>query len=596
MLASFSTLNEEIDEWAVFPNYKTYVELEDGVSIEQIHQAALDVLKVNGGTYGEKFTEVLSYPLEEIYLEVEWYVHDELRGNIEYIQIFLIIGILILTIACINYMNLATARASLRSMEIGVRKATGAFRSQLVHQFLSESVLLACTSAVFAIGLIELLLPGFNQVTGKTLALNFIANPEAFVLVLGVAIATGLLAGVYPALFLSGFHTVSVLKGQFKTGKAAIYLRKGLVVTQFVITIGLIVCTTVINNQLNFLSEKGLGLDTESLVSIPAKNDIDSKYQAFKSELLKNPNVVGVTTGQILLGGISFETFSDDDQLENKPSGNTLQIFGTDHDFVSTLGLNLIAGRDFDPKMSQDATNSILMNETSIEEFGWTTADEALGQEIVIGEKTYSVIGLVEDFHALSPVYSILPAAIRITDTAADQVLVRLKTGDLQNSVASLKTAWAKFEPFLPFEVNFMDDELYALYVSERNLSILFNAFAFLTIFIACLGLLGLSTFTAEQRRKEIGIRKVLGASVKRILALVTKDLVYLLGISFAVATPISWYFINQWIENYPYRIEIGWGVFVVGGLLALSLALLTVSYQSMKAALSNPIDSLKTE
>lgn len=596
MLASFETLSEDIKPWSAFPNYRTYIELNSGSSLADAQSKILDALQRNMGENGQKYTSVESYPIADIYLKVENFVYDELRGNIEYVKIFLAIGLLILGIACINFMNLTTARASLRSKEIGIRKSSGAFKKQIVYQFLSESILITLISAILAIVLMELMLPGFNLITGKELALNLFESPQILAGILGVSVLTGVFAGLYPALFLSGFKPVSVLKGQFKTSKSAIFFRKGLVVTQFVITIGLIVSSLIMNNQLQYLQDRGLGIDSEALVSIPAKNDIGTNYASFKTELLKNPDIANVTTGSLLLGGISFETYSDDDGVELKPKSNILQVYNTDHDFVSTLGLEVFAGRDFDIENVNDFSNSILVNETSIREFGWENHTDAIGQEILLNEKSYSIVGVVQDFHAFSPSSGILPTAIKVTDKGVDQVLIRLQTNDLGKTITSLKETWTTFEPFLPFEINFMDDELNEYFKGEQNLRTLFGAFAFLTIFIACLGLFGLATFTAEQRKKEIGIRKVLGASVERIIAMISKDFLYLVLIGFALATPITWYFMNEWIQNYPYRIDIGVTVFAIAGISALAITMITVSFHSIKSALSNPVDSLKND
>lgn len=596
MLSSFETLTNETKAWSSFPNYRTYIELDDEASIDLLKVDILDVLKRNMDDSGNKYASITSYPLADIYLKVEYYVHDALRGNIQYVKMFLIIGFLILGIACINFMNLTTARASLRSKEIGIRKSSGAFRKQIVQQFLSESVLITLISGILAIVLMELLLPSFNLITGKELKLHLFDDPKIISSIVGISIITGLLAGAYPALFLSNFKPVAVLKGQFRTGKKAIFFRKGLVVVQFVITIGLIVSTLIINSQLQFLQERGLGIDSEALVSIPTKNDIGEQYTSFKSELLKNPDIANVTTGSLLLGGISFETYSEEDEVELIPTGNTLQVYSTDYDFAKTLGLKVIAGRDFDNKILGDASINVLINETSIEAYGWTTPEEALGKELFFSEKLHTVVGVVQDFHAFSPSSSILPTVLKVTDEGVDQVLIRLQTADLGNTLASLKALWIQFEPFLPFEINFMDDELNEFYRSEQNLRILFSAFAFLTIFIACLGLLGLATFTAEQRQKEIGIRKVLGASVQKILVLVSKDFLILVGIGFVIASPITWYLMNEWIANYSYRIEIGPKIFLIAGVSALFLSLITVSFHSIKSALANPIDSLKNE
>ncbi len=596
MLASMSSLGERANNWAVFPNYRTYIELNDGVLAEDLYAEVLEILITNMGENGERFTSISSNPLQDIYLHVETYVHDGLRGNIKYVRIFSIIGILILGIACINYVNLSTARATQRSKEVGVRKASGALKNQLMNQFLMESFLITLLSSILAIGLMEFLLLGFNQVTGKSLQIDLLANPELLLGLIGIALTSSFLAGVYPALYLAKFKPVNILKGQFKTGKAAVIFRKGLVTLQFVITIGLIICTIIVTKQFNFLQDRGLGINAEALVSIPVKNDIQDNYQSFKQELLSQPDVSMVTTGPLFLGGIYFETFSEDSDVDHRPKNNTLQLFYTDYDFVSTLDLELLAGRDFSRDISTDFENAILINETAIDEFGWVNPSDALGKELDYGDKTYTIVGVVQDFHTFSPKSSLLPVAVHLTDKGFSQVLVKLDTQNLSGTVESLKSVWAEFEPFLPFELNFMDQEIAAEYLEERNLFKLFSSFAMLAIMIACLGLFGLVTFTAEQRRKEIGIRKVLGASVERILTLISKDFLWLIALGFLVASPIAWYLMNEWLQDYAYKIEISPWIFVLSGLVAIVIAFATISFQSIKAALSNPVEILKNE
>ncbi len=596
MLASMSSLGEQANSWSPFPNYKTYVELHDGIVAEDLHTAMLDILVNNMGDNGKSFKALSSEPLQDIYLHVDTYVHDSLRGNIKYVKIFSIIGILILCIACINYVNLSTARASLRSMEVGVRKASGALKTQLVYQFLMESFLLTFLSSLLAIGLMEILLLGFNQITGKELQIQLFSNPELLFGLIGISLISSFLAGVYPALYLSKFKPVSTLKGEFKSGKAAIFFRKGLVTLQFVITIGLIICTLIVTKQFNFLQDKGIGVNTEALVSLPVKNDLRSNYQAFKQELLSQPDVSKVTTGPLFLGGIYFETYSEDSDVEHRPKSNTLQIFRTDYDFISTLELELLAGRDFSRDISTDYEKAVLVNETAIEEFGWVNSSDALGKEIEFGQSKYTIVGVVQDFHTFSPKSSLLPVAVHLIDEGSSQILVKLNTPNLSNTVESLKAVWAEFEPFLPFEINFMDQEIAAEYLAEQNLFKLFTSFAVLAIFIACLGLFGLVTFTAEQRKKEIGIRKVLGASIQRILGLISKDFLWLILLGFTIASPIAWYLMNTWLQDYAYKIDITPWIFIISGLAAIVIAFATIGFQSVKAALANPVDSLKSE
>ncbi|MEO1022127.1 MAG: ABC transporter permease [Bacteroidota bacterium] len=596
VVVSFKTIENDEEAWSIFPNYQTFIELEKGADVEDILTQARHILINNVGEPAEQYQPIEPVSLTSIYLNRSYLSYDQLRGNIEYVRIFLITGILLLVIASINYMNLATARASLRSTEIGVRKVNGAYRKEIIQQFLTESILIALISSVLSLLLVEALLPSFNALTGKTLSIHLISNPLILVQTLGIGLTVGILSGLYPAMVLSGLRPATILKGQLTSGKKGVFLRKALVVTQFTITIGLTISTIIISRQFSYLSERGLGIETEALVSLPIKSQLEEQYQPFKQALLQHPDIQNVSMGSILLGSISFETFADDDPRTNRPSGSILQVYPTDFDFLKTTGVALLAGRDFDPANSADATRSILINETAQRSFGWDTPEQALGEEIVFNDTPHVVVGVVADFHVFGPDSHILPKAIYYTDRGSDQVLIRLQTENLSASVDQLKATWKAFLPYLPFEIHFMDQELEKAFISEQNLKTLFSGFSILTICIACLGLFGLASFATEQRRKEIGIRKVLGASVEKIVTMITKDFILLIGIGFLIASPVAWLFSRQWIENYAYRIDIDAWVFILAGGIAVASGLITVGYQSLKASLANPVDSLRND
>ncbi|GAB3895795.1 ABC transporter permease [Spirosoma agri] len=537
-------------------------------------------------------------PLTDIHLRSTFAYDLSAPGNIQYVYIFGAIALFMLLIACINFMNLSTAGASKRAKEVGIRKVLGSMRQSLTNQFLIESLLLTVIALLLAVGLVYLTLPAFNELAGKTLTLNFLTTGWLLPALLFFGLLVGILAGSYPAFFLSSFKPVSVLKGSsFKGNSKSIGVRSGLVVFQFFISITLMVGTTVVYRQLNYIQHKKLGYSKEQVLVLPETWLLGKNEALFRNLIMQNPNVVNVSTSGYLPAGPS-----NNNNFFVYPETNTTQLVKTlrydvDYNYIPTLGIKLAAGRNFSQSYGTDSTG-VILNETAAKTLGW--GDKALGRTLTNstneGKKvTYRVIGVVKDFHFKSLHEAISPL-VMVLGHDAGTVIVKIKTKDITGLLASLKTQWNQLTTDAPFTYAFLDDRFAETYRAEQKIGQILGLFAGLTIFVACLGLFGLATFTAEQRTKEIGVRKVLGASVASIVSLLSIDFLKLVAIALIIATPVSWYVMDRWLQEFAYRIAMSWWMFGLAGLLAVAIALLTVSSQSIKAALLNPVQSLKSD
>jgi putative ABC transport system permease protein len=515
-------------------------------------------------------------------------------GRIDYVKVFSVVAIFILIIACINFMNLATARSVKRAKEVGVRKVMGAVKQALMGQFMGESLLIAGFGLVFAIVIVALLLPSFNNLTDKNLTLDF-ANPALWGILLLLTFITGLVSGSYPALFMSSLNPVTVLKGALKFKPSAAYFRKGLVVFQFGLSIMLILSMIVIYRQIGFIHQKHLGFEKENLIYLPLEGDLATNYPSFKQELENQVGVRAVSCSQSdpLINGSSTGGIS----WPGKDTTQTI-LFAVNRvsfDYIKTMGIKLAAGRDFDPTMGTDTTN-FLVNETAVKKMGFLK--NAVGQEISHNGQKGRIVGVMKDYHTASLYASIEPIILSMQPRRENWgvVLVRTEAGKTKQALENIQKTFKSFNPKFPFEYRFTDQEVAGQYRSEATISSLANYFAFLAIFISCLGLFGLAAFTAEQRTKEIGIRKVLGASIGNLVGMLSKDFIVLVLLASLIGLPLSWYFASDWLSKYAYSIEIEWWMYVVTAILAVAIALLTVSFQAIKAALMNPVKSLKTE
>lgn len=528
----------------------------------------------------------------------EMYLHSTFKngkiagGRIDYVRLFSLVAIFILLIACINFMNLTTARSVKRAREIGIRKVVGAVRSSLRFQFVGEAVLLAFFAIVISLLLVAISLPTFNSITGKQIPLP--VDQTLFWLTLaGLALVTGIFSGSYPAVFLSSLNPVRVLKGTLKFTTGAAWFRKGLVVFQFALSTVLIIGTIVVSKQVNFIQSENLGYDRENLVYIPFEGDLTGKYQIFKNQALKLPGIQHV--GKISQTPTQIENGTGGVNWEGKDP-KTLPMFtqaAVGYDFVKTMKITMREGRDFSKDFPTDSVGYIV-NEEALKKINYK---EPIGKPLTMWGRKGTIIGVVKDFHFNSLHEPINPIILRYGEEERyGAILVRTSPGKTREAIAGLEKICKELNPKFPFTYSFSDDEYLKLYKSEQIVSKLANSFAFLAIFISCLGLLGLAMFTAEQRTKEIGIRKVLGASITSLFTLMSKEFIVLVCFAMLIASPIAWWVMNNWLEDYAYRTPISLWMFLLAGALAIVIALITVSFQATKAAIANPIKSLRTE
>jgi ABC-type antimicrobial peptide transport system permease subunit len=531
----------------------------------------------------------------ESYLYSNWEHGKQNGGRIEYVRIFSIVAIIILLIACINFMNLATARSLKRAREIGVRKVVGAFKNQLMGQVIGESLLVAFLALVVSVLLSLLILPSFNALTEKHLTLDF-TDPSFIGLVLLLTLITGLVSGSYPALFMSSLNPIVVLKGSLKFRSGATLFRKALVVFQFALSIVLILGMIIVYRQIDYIHNKNLGFAREDLLYMPLEGDLPKNIDAFKQELLGMAGIKGVTTS----GHSPVEVGSSTMGVRWPGKDTTKQLLFSNnpvtYDYIKTMGIQLVAGRDFSPAFGLDS-NNYLINEAAARQIGYK---EPVGKELTMWGVKGQIVGLMKDFHHNSLHVPIEPLIIRLHlkswGNPYGNVVVRTGPGKTTQAISSMERLFKKFNPGFPFKYYFADQEIANRYKAEYTISKLSYYFAFLAIFISCLGLFGLVTFTAEQRTREIGIRKVLGASVPGIIQMLSKDFIKLVLIAVVIAFPVAWWAVNSWLQDFAYRVPIGWTAFAMAGIAALLIALVTVSFQAIKAAMSNPVKSLRSE
>lgn len=523
-------------------------------------------------------------------------------GNKTSLFILASIALLTLLIACINFMNLSTSGSSKRAAEVGVRKVLGAERRFLLLQFLGESLLMAGVALVLAIFFTFLLLPLFQVVAGKTITLSLERHAPVFAGYVLLAILTGLLAGSYPAFYLSSFKPIKVLKGRFTNSLAAVSLRKTLVVFQFVISIGLIVASMVIANQMTFLRSKNLGFAKDQQLVIPLRTTTaKGMVPAFKSAMASDPAVSSIGASMVYPGIFHPQDWSMYKEGQTQADSRKIYINMVDDQFLQTLDIQPVAGRLFSKDFPADTLTRFVVNEEAVKQFGFSSPQEAIGKWLAFdweGEQNqFTIVGVVKNFHFKDLHEAIEPFAFRLyNDAGFNYLVVHLKNGDFNKTVSSLGATWKKLNPNEPFEYSFLDLDFQKNYEAESRQAGLINYFTVIAIIISCLGLLGLATFTAEQRTKEIGIRKVLGASVNGLVGLLSKDFLKLVVIAVLIASPLAWYGMNKWLENFAYRTSISWAVFVITTIVAMVIAFVTVSFQAVKAALANPVKNLRTE
>jgi putative ABC transport system permease protein len=524
------------------------------------------------------------------------------NGSITYIYVLILIAVFILVIACINFMNLSTARSSKRAVEVGIRKAVGAANNSLVKQFISESVLASMVALLLAIVLLVLLLPLFNHLTGNEVTFSALANPLYITAFIVLALIAGLLAGSYPAFYLSAFRPVQVLKGKMKNSFSAVFIRKGLVIFQFAIAIGLILASFIILQQMNYMKHQDLGFKQSQQIIIPLRTDQARKtYYAFKTEVKKSSLVTQASGTDTYPGTavVADKAF----YLPGKTMHEAVNVKSNwvDYDYAATLQIPLLAGRFFSTGFVDDTSgfSKLVLNEKAAKDLGFTPA-QAIGKRLHFdwqGRKiNYEIIGVTKNFHFEGLKEPIKAYSFEMQQGTYNYLIVQVNTQQMQSALRSLETAWKRLNTDEPFEYYFLDKQFQQNYEVERRTGSLITAFTIIAIFISCLGLYGLALFTAEQKIKEIGIRKVLGASVSNVVALLSKEFLQLVMIAALVAAPVAWWGMQQWLQHFAYHINIQWWVFVAAALLALLIALFTISFQAVKAAIANPIKSLRTE
>jgi putative ABC transport system permease protein len=576
------------DNWSDF-NYVTYVQMADAIDLEAAHDKVREGLKKQFGE--ELWVNFQFQPLEEIYLGQKLEGDKAQFGDKRYIYIFSVTAILILLIACINYMNLATARSAKRAREVGVRKVMGAYKAQLISQFYGESILMAFISLFLAAVFVDLLLPYYIELTGTTIIFNIFSLKIIGPLFI-ITFLTGLIAGSYPALLLSSFKPVKVLKSNGDGGKGSNVFRKVLVVGQFSLSIILIISTIIINQQLNYIQNAKLGYDKEHVLSIKIKGGIWRNLETFKQEVLKASGVENVTIASSPIYDVQSSTIGAEWQGKDPNDRIPFNQMSVDFDFLKTFNIQMLEGRSFDSQIASD-TASYIINRFAAAKIG---VEDPIGMDFTFHGKQGKIIGICDDFHFKSLHSSIEQMVFFYSPGWWNTLYVKIKPADYQSTIAGIESIWTQFESAYPFSYTFLDDGFENLYKTENRMSRVFNVFSIIAIIISCLGLFGLAAFTAEQKTKEISIRKVLGASTIHLTIMLNRDFSKLVMISFLVAAPLSYYFMDLWLQDFAYRISLGAGAFMLGGVLAFVIAWLTVGYQSLKAALSNPVKSLKIE
>ncbi|MCF0049106.1 ABC transporter permease [Dyadobacter sp. LJ53] len=581
------------ETWGNF-NFYTYLELDAKTAAsasaqQQLTQQIAKIFKDRGQAVKIDFQ---LQPLTDIHLHSNLQIDLPGHGNIQYVNVFFVVALFILIVACINFMNLATARSERRAKEVGLRKVVGANRHQLVFQFLGESLIFSFLSLVIAIGIVYLLLPVFTMLTEKILAIHLL-DGKLLLSLIGIAVLTGLLSGSYPALFLSGFAPVKVLKGKLRVAGGNLLFRNALVVTQFVVAIVLLVGTAVVYKQLDFIKKRNLGFDKSNLLYLPMSGELGEKKQALKASLAQNPlteNFTVISDLPTKLESGTIDVIWDGQTTRNQVVFPSLDV---DENFVKVFKSQVLAGRGFDSAFSGDSS-SYIVNEKAMQIMGMNVSN-AVGQNLTFGERKGTIIGVVKDFHFKSLQYAMEPLILRLNKWGGVMV-IRTTAGNNEQTIKALEKINQQLNPAFPFTFGFLDKDLDNLYRSEQQMGSIFNLFAGLAIFISCLGLYGLSAFMAEQRTKEIGVRKVLGATVAGVVGLLSRDFLKLILIAIVIAAPIAWYAMNKWLEGFAYQTTLEWWVIAVAGMLATAIALFTISFQSIKAALMNPVKSLRSE
>ncbi len=580
---------QAMNEW-VNSSWQVYIQAMPGANTASIEKQINDI-KYQHDPNDRKISTYFAYPMKQWRLYSDFKNGKPAGGMIEYVRLFTIVALIILLIACVNFMNFSTARSEKRAKEVGVRKTLGSGKRQLVMQFYCEAMILSFIAFILSMVIVVLLLPAFNELVDKHLSLQF-SEPVFWLGGLGIVLLTGIIAGSYPALYLSSFNPVKVLKGTFLPGKSASLPRHILVVGQFVISIMLISSTIIVYRQVQHIKSRHMGYDPNNLINIAASEDVTKNYDVIKQELLQTGKIASITRTLSPITEIWWKSPSPD--WNGKPA-NTTMIFngiGADKDFTKTLGIKMLQGRDFSG-MPSDSAN-MLLNKAAVDAMG---LKNPIGMQMRYGPKYYTVIGVMDNVIMESPFKPVQPLMVYYRPSTTANVSIRLNNNVRpHDALVAIQKIFMKYNPAEPFDYQFVDTEYGKKFITEELINKLTNIFAILAIFISCLGLAGLASFTIEKRIREIGVRKVLGASVGQLVLLISKDFLKLVLIAFALAVPLAWWFMHNWLQKYDYRVSIGLGMFIVAGIGIMLLTFLIVGLNTIKAAIANPVKSLRTE
>jgi ABC-type antimicrobial peptide transport system permease subunit len=571
-------------------SWNVYIQVNPGTDMALLERHINDI-KYQHAPGDKKISTYFAFPMSRWRLYSDFKDGKNTGGMIEYVRLFTIVAIIILLIACVNFMNLSTARSEKRAKEVGIRKTLGSDKKQLILQFFFESMILAFIAFIVSVGIVYLLLPSFNVLVDKHLSLDLFAPSFWLGAVLIIAF-TGIVAGSYPALYLSSFSPIKVLKGTFLAGKSAATPRQVFVVAQFVISILLISATIIVYQQIQHIKDRNMGYDPNNLIMIPGTPDTQKNFAVIKQQLLNTGMVNSVTRTLSPITDIWWKTPGPD--YDGKPADQTIIFSGltTDVDFAKTMGVKILQGREFYGTPSD--SNVVMLNKAAVDAMG---LKNPIGMQMRYGGRTSTVIGIMDDIIMESPFKPVDPMMIYFDPTNGNAISIRLnKSAQLKKALASIESVFKTNNPSVPFEFKFVDQEFEKKFITEDLISKLTNIFAALAIFICCIGLAGLASFTIEKRFREIGVRKVLGATVQQLLVLISKEFLKLVLIAFLIAVPLTWWFMNNWLDKYTYRINISVWLFVIVGIVVLSLTLIVVSVNTLRAATANPVKSLRTE
>jgi len=586
-----SEWGDQLNNWTLSGS-ATYVMLKENSPVEDVTDKIENIM----GVYREGSDNKLRLqPFDDIYLHSNHLENSiRIQGNIEYIYIFSIIGCFIILIACINFVNLSMAKSSVRAREIGIRKAVGARKMQLMGQLICESILVVEIAIMISLVCVELLIPVFNELSGKAISLSLINSPNIIAGYLLFGVILGILSGIYPAMVLTKFQPVKVLKGQSGVSQSNVQLRRVLVVFQFTLSILLIIGTIIVSNQLSFMQNKNLGFDKDQLISVKIRGDISEHLELFKTELTNEHNILSVcAVSNKPTHGRFFTASSTDWEGRNDDQKVVMSFVAIDYDYIKTFNMKMSDGAYYSRDLATDTANGIVLNETAVRAMG---IESPIGKRFSFNDNDLNIIGVVKDYSFQSLYHNIEPLALAFIPQMYRYLYVKISPNEVLSTLATIETIYGRFASGHPFEYKFLNEDYEMLYAKERKMNTIFIYFTVLAIVIASMGLFGLVSFVAEKRTREIGIHKVLGASVSSIANMITKEFVLLTVISNLIAWPIAYYFTNKWLNGFAYRIEYEVSTFLITCIFALAITLLSVGYRAIKAATSNPIYAIRQE